>query len=314
MPNVSIVIPTKDRLDMLQRAVRSVQMQTNSSWELIILDDGSTDGTSEWILSQSSKDPRVQYYRNEIPIGSARNIARGLSYGTANYVQILCDDDYLQMDFLQRCLSACEAHPDAGLICGQRIAVYPNSRLNRKYKMSFDGLVPPMATVVRALRSGNLFGLHSSVIIKRSTAVSIGGFQVSNWTSLDFELYLNIASRHPIVFVPGAYAYQTMHRHTETGRVVHSGLLVVHEIHMVNRYLRRYSHLLRQEDVQAAFLRLYSLAWVFLVANLSDKSSRRRMIRCLRVLRPKIRVRFIGILALWTSGHLLYDRWQRQYS
>ena len=86
---VSVIIPTFNRKHTLKRAIDSVLKQTYNIFELIIVDDGSNDGTGEWI---SKKYPKIQYiYQSNSGVGSARN--RGIHSSKGSWIAFLDSDD-----------------------------------------------------------------------------------------------------------------------------------------------------------------------------------------------------------------------------
>ena len=92
-PLVSIVIPSRNRCNLLPRAVRSVLNQTYRNIEVIIVDDASTDGTPRAIRELSEQDQRVRGLRNDQPLGggAARNV--GIQAARVKYIAFLDDDD-----------------------------------------------------------------------------------------------------------------------------------------------------------------------------------------------------------------------------
>jgi len=94
MPKVSVIIPTYNRADLLPRAIQSVINQTYKDWELLIVDDGSTDNTKEVVEKFVKKDPRIKYfYKENGGQGSARNL--GIKNSKGSYVICLDSDDIL---------------------------------------------------------------------------------------------------------------------------------------------------------------------------------------------------------------------------
>ncbi|MDA0724852.1 MAG: glycosyltransferase family A protein, partial [Verrucomicrobia bacterium] len=88
-PKVSVVIPTYDRIDTLPRSLDSVINQTFYDWELIVVDDGSTDGTDEMILRDY---PAVRFHRQEnAGVSSARN--SGVALASGAWIAFLDSDD-----------------------------------------------------------------------------------------------------------------------------------------------------------------------------------------------------------------------------
>ncbi len=90
---VSIYMPTKNRVGLLAIAVNSVLSQSHQEFELIIVDDGSSDATPEYLKQIASQDSRIKYFRNEISMGAchARNLA--IMSSTGDFITGLDDDD-----------------------------------------------------------------------------------------------------------------------------------------------------------------------------------------------------------------------------
>ena len=105
---VGIVIPTYNRVTYLKEAVESALGQSHSDLELIVMDDNSNDGTAEYMATVA--DPRVRYHVNGSNVGLAENINIGiglLSEGV-EWCTVLCDDDYLDGDFIAEALRTVE--------------------------------------------------------------------------------------------------------------------------------------------------------------------------------------------------------------
>src|ERR1700733_8923703 len=116
---VSIIIPTRNRVAFLQQALASIQGQTYTNWETIIVDDASTDGTCEWL--RGLRDSRVQIIHLEEhgERSAARNC--GLARAKGEAVLFLDDDDCLEANALSRLSSELEKSPEAIACVGGRM-------------------------------------------------------------------------------------------------------------------------------------------------------------------------------------------------
>ena len=110
-PTVTIFIPTYNRADLIGVTIRAVMQQTHENWQLLVLDDASTDGTRE-VVAQFLGDPRVRYHRHEKNVGMAGNWRAGLERVTTPYFCLLNDDDILAPEFIATLLPPLEADPD----------------------------------------------------------------------------------------------------------------------------------------------------------------------------------------------------------
>jgi glycosyltransferase involved in cell wall biosynthesis len=99
-PKVTVITPTADRLPLLKESVDSVLRQSLRSWELIVVDDASTDGTAEWLAGVSDSRIRVVTLSDRSERCAARN--RAMEVARGRYVLHLDDDDRLRPRALER--------------------------------------------------------------------------------------------------------------------------------------------------------------------------------------------------------------------
>lgn len=118
MPLVSVVIPTYNRAHLIREALESVFSQTFKDYEVILIDDGSTDGTEA--LIQEHYAGRLRYVKQKnAGISGARN--RGIALAKGKYVAFLDSDDRWLAEKLQKQFNYMETHPKTGLLCTKLI-------------------------------------------------------------------------------------------------------------------------------------------------------------------------------------------------
>lgn len=110
MATVTVSIPTYNRAHFLEVAIESVLAQTYSDWELIVCDDGSTDGTPDLMASYES-DRRIRYLRHRKNIGKSNNMRSGFLVAQGEYFIKFDDDDRLTPEFLARTVAILDQHP-----------------------------------------------------------------------------------------------------------------------------------------------------------------------------------------------------------
>jgi len=116
-PLFSIIMPTYNRWRLTVKAIQSVQAQTFADWELLIVDDGSHDGTYDFVTTETDTDKRVRYhYATNRGLAMARNI--GLSMGRGNYFTFLDSDDEYLPEHLAIRAEYLRAHPEVELLHG----------------------------------------------------------------------------------------------------------------------------------------------------------------------------------------------------
>lgn len=122
-PTVSVLIPAHNAEATISSAIESVLRQEFTGWELIIVDDASSDRTGE-ICRRYADNRRIFYHRNEKKLGKWANHNRCAEYARSEYIKFLHADDMLYPHCLQVMVSLAETHPEAALIQSHRISHY----------------------------------------------------------------------------------------------------------------------------------------------------------------------------------------------
>ncbi len=183
MPRVSVILPVHNGMPDLRQAVECILVQTFRDWDLIIIDDASTDSTPEYLASL--RDPRIRILRNLTNLGIARSLNRGISESSGEYMARQDADDYSYPSRIEKQVSYLDAHP--------RVAV-----LAANFYVVENGLPCRPAQRVFAdldIRFGLLFEnviAHTSVILRRSAVLAVGGYP-EDCRLEDYELWLRIA-------------------------------------------------------------------------------------------------------------------------
>lgn len=117
MPLVSVGIPVYNGGRFVAAAIESVLSQSMADLELVICDNGSTDGTEALCRRYAALDARVCYFRNPSNLGAAGNFCRAFDLSTGRYFRWLASDDLIGPSSLEKCAALLDANPDAILAC-----------------------------------------------------------------------------------------------------------------------------------------------------------------------------------------------------
>jgi glycosyltransferase involved in cell wall biosynthesis len=187
---ISAIVPTFDRAPRLARALDSILAQTRPADELIVVDDGSTDGTRELI---AERFPAVRYLRQENQgVSAARNL--GIAAALGDWIALLDSDDEWRPEKLERQLLALAGsgakicHTDEIWIRGGR-RVNPGRRYARRSGRIFRDCLPLCAIS------------PSSVLIHRTVFAAAGTFDEQLPACEDYDLWLRICSCFPVLLV-----------------------------------------------------------------------------------------------------------------
>lgn len=190
-PLVSVVLPTHDRVDLLAGAVESVLSQTEQSFELIVVDDGSRDATPEYLAALTSRDRRTRSVRIEFPRGGGAARNEGLRLSRGEWVAFLDDDDRWLPTKLEKQLAALRGHPAAvAASCGYE-RVFPS----RKRQV----VAVPRSVKLSDLFEFNVLGSASLCVGSAQALRSIAGFDTSLVAGQDLDLWIRLRQLGEIV-------------------------------------------------------------------------------------------------------------------
>ncbi len=193
MAEVSVIIPTHNRAAWVKEAAASVLAQTFGDYELLVVDDGSTDGTGDALapLNGRLKVLRLEERRG---VSAARN--RGAASARGEWLAFLDSDDLWLPEKLARQMEYLRSHPDCAICQTEEIWIRNGVRVNPPQthrKAGGDIFLPSLA---RCLVS------PSAVMLRRRLFEEVGGFDETLPAAEDYDLWLRVAWRQPVGLVP----------------------------------------------------------------------------------------------------------------
>ena len=189
-PTVSVIIPTYNRAHLVGRAICSVLNQTFQDFEIIVVDDGSTDNTEEVV--KSFNDPRIRYIRHEQNRGGSAARNTGIRAARGEYIAFLDSDDEWLPEKLDTQLKTMSTLPEhfVGVCCG-----YYRARQSKIVSVSRPMLYGKLFD--KLLKSPFLNG-GSCLIVRKNALVAIGGFDEQLARHQDWDLLLRLALMYEI--------------------------------------------------------------------------------------------------------------------
>jgi glycosyltransferase involved in cell wall biosynthesis len=205
-PLVSFIVPAYNVESYVRRAIDSALAQNYQKIEVIVVDDGSTDGT--WaLLNQCFADhPRVILIQqaNTGP-SAARN--RAVYEAKGAYVHFLDADEFLLPTKVQRSLALFRQHPEAAVVYGHGIPLQPDG------VTEIPIALPPLPSGwilcewLTGTMAGGTNGVTSSVMAKREAVIEVGGFREDQRVAEDWDLWLRLAARYPFAALDEPLVY-----------------------------------------------------------------------------------------------------------
>ncbi len=189
-PVVSVIITTHNRREFVQEAIESVLKQDFSDYEIIVVDDGSTDGTEKAL--RASKDVTYCFQENR-GVSGARN--QGLEIARGKLISFLDSDDLWTPKKLKIQTEVMEKNPEINVTYTDEIWIRNGSRVNPKNKhRKYSGLIFEKCLPLCIISP-------SSVMLRREVFDKVGTFDEDLPVCEDYDLWLRIAARFPILFI-----------------------------------------------------------------------------------------------------------------
>lgn len=256
---VSVIVIFFNASDFLQAAIESVLAQTYEHWELLLVDDGSTDGSTDVAMSFASENPaRIKYFEHDghqnLGMSAARNL--GIRKAKGDYIAFLDADDYWLPDKLDVQTRILDSQPEAGMLFG-----------STKYWFSWTGrledsqrdYVPSLRVRTHTLFQPPLLlplfiegkaevPCTCSILVRRIIAEKIGGFEDSfRGMYEDQAFYAKICLCTPVLATDDCLAWYRQHSKSSYSTALHSGQTHVLRYRFL-KWLETHCHEKRVQD------------------------------------------------------------------
>ncbi len=207
MPKVSVVIPTYNRQDFITQAIDSVSAQTYDDYEIIIVDDGSTDHTREILKPYLAKSNIRYFYQENLKQAAARN--NGIRRSTGEYIAFLDSDDLWHPEKLALQVQVLEESPEIGM-------VYSNQDIMKNgfivKKMKYPREILKSGCIFEDLLLRRFYCSTPGLLIRRSVLEDVGLFDESLQNALeDWELTLRISQKYKVLCVDRPLFQRRLH-------------------------------------------------------------------------------------------------------
>ncbi len=211
VPNVTVISPVHNAASFLDRTIESVQRQTLTDWEYILVDDGSTDRSAAIIDAYGAADSRIRLLRQaQQGACRARNRGAEASDPSARYLFFLDADDALEPEALQRMSAYLDAHPEVGLLGCQWTLVdeadQPLPRQRPRTRRAPGRLVPrrlrpdEKATPFVTFYCGS--GQGPCALYRRSVFMATEGWDERLTGHQDSDMFIQMSLRAPVHYLP----------------------------------------------------------------------------------------------------------------
>lgn len=206
-PLISIIIPCYNAEKYIAETIQSVINQTHKNWELIIVNDGSTDNSIEIINKYIDLDNRIKLINKEnTGVSDTRN--KGIVLAKGEFMAFLDADDVWNSDFLESTLLKFSSDHSLGLVHSDNQIINEYSEKLGQINTSFEGYV--LDKLLLGGENEYIFAI-SSVVVKKEVVENVGQFDVRLSNGADHEFYFRVANKYKIGRVPKIGIYYRLH-------------------------------------------------------------------------------------------------------
>ena len=205
-PLISIIIPTHNRKSFIQTAIASVLSQTFKDYEVIVIDDASTDGTSDYIKSQYPDFALITLAQN---VGAAEARNRGLQVAKGEFIAFLDSDDQWDAHYLEAQIETLRSHPHAAFVFCNHTELYgdgTSQEIRFKPSSRYSDLMD------RALKDIFIFTM-SVVMVRKAAIAAVGPLDPTLRICHDREFYLRLLCWGEMLHHPALLVTRVMHSH-----------------------------------------------------------------------------------------------------
>jgi glycosyltransferase involved in cell wall biosynthesis len=205
---VSVVMPTYNAQPFLHHAIDSVLAQTWTDFELIIVDDGSTDDSLAVAQSFAQSDPRVKVF-GQSNAGTALTLNRAIELASSEWVFIMHSDDLMHPNRLERQLAFLDEHPELAVASSLVRHIDESGRVIGKD----NSFLFTHEEIEEKIRLNKLIGFnHPAVVLRKSVVQGAGGYRQEFWPAEDIDLWNRLAEQgHKILVQPEALLDYRIH-------------------------------------------------------------------------------------------------------
>jgi len=271
MPNsplVSVLMTVYNRQEYVAEAIESVLDSTFMDFELIIVDDGSTDRSLEIARRYACADRRVRLYANEANLGDYPNRKKAASYARGKYLKYIDSDDKIYDSGLEYCVEQMEKEPHAAVGVG----VMPD------VGMPETACCSPEKTIHDHFFGRGYLGISpTGCIYRKDKFEEVQGFDVKAGVFADADLHIRLAARYPVLLMQRPFFYYRRHPGQQQNSM--EADFIIYGYHYFKALMERGNLPLLNEQVRYLIAKMYKRHSLnlsrFLLKSLDWKGFRR---------------------------------------
>lgn len=227
-PTVSVCIPTYNGEKYIEKAIKSILMQTYKNFELLIIDDASIDKTVDIICG--FKDTRVRLLKNNKNMGMVSNWNRCLVEAKGELIQFVCHDDYLKSDCLEKKINIFNSDNKINLVFNATCIVNgKNEVVLKRRPFNSNKLFDGNKISLKSFKSRNFFGEPSNVMFRKDVIEEIGYFDSNLQYSIDWDYWIKICLVGNVYYLDELLTYFRVSDTSATNSLMKSKSIIIQD-------------------------------------------------------------------------------------
>lgn len=208
-PLISVVMPVRDGEVFLEEAIASIRAQTLRDLEILVVDDGSRDGTMAILRRHAAEDPRLRIVAQP-PSGIAVALNRGIGEATAPLIARMDADDIAKPHRLATQLEALNRHPAVAALGSAYEVIDPSGRIRRRVQLPTSP-----SEISKLLETSNCIA-HPTVVMRREAVTAVGGYRQAFLKCEDYDLWLRLDEKAELLNLEESLLLYREHSGQET--------------------------------------------------------------------------------------------------
>ncbi len=238
MPKVSVCIPTLNAEKFIKQAIFSVYNQDYIDYEIIVVDNCSSDNTKYIIRELMDKFGNIKFFENLTNLGLAENLNKCIKYSQGEYIKFLCVDDILLSGCIKKMVCILDSHPNVSLVCSSRLNIdnFGNCFAVRGYSY-FTRLENGFKSINKCFFGGNFIGEPTATMFRKKN--SQNGFRNDLPQLMDMEMWFRLLENGDLYFLKEALCSIRIHEDQMTRQNIKRGILIKDNIFLYDQFINK---------------------------------------------------------------------------
>lgn len=247
---VSVIIPTYNRENFIEKSIESVLNQTYKNIEIIIVDDNSSDNTFYIIKKYMEKYDFIKYVKHDINKGGSAARNTGVNLAKGKYVAFLDSDDEWINTKLEKCVDKLKCDCNIDMVYSDMISIDVNTGIEKIYRSK------QWEDKYYGILCENIIGSTSLIVIKRNVFNEVGGFKEGLPSCQDWDFYINVCKNYRVEKVNEPLLRYYIHSNSISGnlnRVIEGHNLILNKVKKLlendNKYNKERNIIISKQNI-----------------------------------------------------------------